>query len=231
MTLKTKQQLFAQKIISVCNADFPTPEMVEFIGTIGFDLLFIDCEHSTTDFKLVAELARAARLANMHSVLRPWSNEPGLINRFLSCGAGGIQAPHVHNVADATRIIEGLRRWGDGDYREKILLMMVESQEAMDNLPALLKMQEFDVFYIGQNDLAESMGLQGQRKHPKVKAAVEDSIRRISDAGKIAGMNLQDEIDAARHYIGLGLRWINVHQKQFMARGSKDFLQSIRGEA
>ena len=39
------------------------------------------------------------------------------------------------------------------------------------------------------------------------------------------------EIDVVQHYIGLGLRWINVHQKQFMARGSKDFLQSIRGEA
>jgi hypothetical protein len=42
-------------------------------------------------------------------------------------------------------------------------------------------------------------------------------------------MNVQDEIDAARHYIELGLRWINVHQKQFMARGSRAFLQGIRG--
>ncbi len=39
------------------------------------------------------------------------------------------------------------------------------------------------------------------------------------------------ESDAVRHYIRLGLRWINMHQKQFMARGSKDFLQSIRGNA
>jgi len=231
MTTATKEQILARKIISVCNPDFPTPDMVEFMGEIGFDMLFIDCEHSTTDFKLVGELARAARLAKMGSVLRPWSNDPGLINRYLSCGAGGIQAPHVHNVADATRIIEGLRRWGDGDYREKILLVMVESQEAVDNLPALLKMPEIDAFYVGQNDLAESMGMKGQRKHPKVKATVEDTIKRVSDAGKIAGMNVQDEIDAARHYIDLGLRWINVHQKQFMARGSKAFLQGIRGNA
>ncbi|HTD90930.1 MAG TPA: aldolase/citrate lyase family protein [Burkholderiales bacterium] len=231
MSDKTKQQLLSQKIISVCNPDFPTAEMVEFMGELGFDMLFIDCEHSTTDFKLVGELARAARLAGMGSVLRPWSNEPGLINRYLSCGAGGIQAPHVHNIADANRILEGLRRWGDGDYREKLLLMMVESQEAVDNLPALLKIPEIDVFYIGQNDLAESMGLKGQRKHAKVKAVVEDTIKRVSDAGKIPGMNVQDEIDAARHYIGLGLRWINVHQKQFIARGSKDFLRGIKGDA
>ena len=67
MTMKTKQQLFAQKVISVVNCDFPTPDMVEFMGEIGFDALFIDCEHSHTDFKLVNELARAARVALLHS--------------------------------------------------------------------------------------------------------------------------------------------------------------------
>jgi 4-hydroxy-2-oxoheptanedioate aldolase len=106
---------------------------------------------------------------------------------------------------------------------------MIESQEAIDNLPALLAMDEFDVFYFGQNDLAESMGLKGQRKHPKVRATVEDAIKRVSDAGKIPGMNMQDEIDTVTRYMELGLRWINVHQKQFMARGSKAFLKSIKG--
>ena len=228
MGARPKQEILSRKIISVCNTDFPTAQLVEFSGELGFDVLFIDCEHSSTDFKLVEEVARAARLANMGSVLRPWNNDPGLINRYLSCGAGGIQAPHVHNVADANRILAGLRRWGDGDYREKILLMMVESQEAIDNLPGLLKIPEIDVFYFGQNDLAESMGHKGNRKHPKVRATVEDAIKRVADAGKVPGMNVQDEIDAARHYMGLGLRWINVHLKQFIARGSKAFLQEIK---
>jgi 2-keto-3-deoxy-L-rhamnonate aldolase RhmA len=230
MSAGIKQRVLARKIIAVCNPDFPTPEMVEFVGEIGFDALFIDCEHSSTDFKLVEELARAARAAGMASVLRPWSNEPGLINRYLSCGAGGIQAPHVHNPADAERILQGLRRWGDGDYHDKILIVMVESQEAIDNLPALLKLAEFDVFYFGQNDLAESMGFKGDRKNPKVRATVQDAIKRVADAGKVAGMNVQDEIDAVSHYMSLGLRWINVHQKQFMARGSKAFLKAIKGD-
>jgi 4-hydroxy-2-oxoheptanedioate aldolase len=229
MSAAIKERILTQSVISVCNTDFPTPQMVEFMGELGFDVLFIDCEHSSTDFRLVEELARAARASNMASVLRPWSNDQGLINRYLSCGVGGIQAAHINNPGDANGVLEGLRRWGDGDYREKILLVMIESQEAIDNLPALLAMDEFDVFYFGQNDLAESMGLKGQRKHPKVRATVEDAIKRVADAGKIPGMNMQDEIDAVTRYMELGLRWINVHQKQFMARGSKDFLKSIKG--
>ncbi len=103
MAATIKKRILAQKIIAVCNPDFPTPAMIEFIGATGFDAVFIDCEHSSTDFKLVEDLTRAARVADMASVLRPWSNDPGLINRYLSCGAGGIQAPHVHNVADAQK--------------------------------------------------------------------------------------------------------------------------------
>ena len=105
---------------------------------------------------------------------------------------------------------------------------MVESQEAVDNLPVLLKMKEIDVFYFGQNDLAESMGYKGNRKHPKVRGAVEDAIKRVADAGKVAGMNVQDEIDAVTHYMRLGLRWINVHQRNFMERGAKAFLKAIK---
>jgi 2-keto-3-deoxy-L-rhamnonate aldolase RhmA len=86
-------------------------------------------------------------------------------------------------------------------------------------------MKEIDAYYFGQNDLAESMGLKGRRKHPKVQATVEDAIKRVADAG----MNVQEDLDAVTHFMRLGLRWINVHQKQFMARGGKAFLQAIHG--
>jgi 4-hydroxy-2-oxoheptanedioate aldolase len=231
MTVMAKKALLRQPVISVCNPDFPTAQGVEFIGTLGFDVLFIDCEHSATDFKLVNELARAARLVELNSVVRPWSNDPGLINRYLSCGAGGIQVPHIHNTRDANAVIDGLRRWGDGNHEEKLLVMMVESKEAVENLPALLKIGDIDVFYFGQNDLAESMGLKGQRKHPAVQAAVEDSIRRVADAGRVAGMNVQEDLEAVTHFMRLGLRWVNVHQKNFIARGAKAFLQGIKTPA
>ena len=126
-------------------------------------------------------------------------------------------------------LLAGLERWGDGDWREKIVLVMVESKEAIAALPELLKIDAIDAYYFGQNDLAESMGFKGDRKNPKVRSTVEDAIKRVADAGRIAGMNVQDEIDIVAHYMDLGLKWINVHQKQFMVRGSKAFLKAIKG--
>ena len=227
---KSKQQLLSQKVISVCNPDFPTPAMIEFIGKLGFDGVFLDCEHSSSDFQLINDLTRAARLTNLHSLVRPWSNDPGLINRYLSCGAGGVQAPHVHSAEDARRIIEGLKRWGDGNYEEKLLVVMIESQQAVDNLPELLRIKDIDVFYIGQNDLAESMGLKGKRKDPKIQATVENVIKRVADAGKIAGMNVQEDLEAVAHFMSLGMRYVNVHMRNFMDRGARAFLAGIKPE-
>jgi 4-hydroxy-2-oxoheptanedioate aldolase len=224
-----KQKVLAEKVITVCNCDFPTPQMVEFVGGLGFDALFIDCEQSSTDFKLVEELARAARVSGMASVLRPYNKDPGLINRYLSCGAGGIQAPKIGSREEAESLIEGMSHWDKGDYRDKIIIAMIESKSGVDALPEILELGGIDVFYFGQNDLAESMGLKGDRKNPKVRALVEDGIKRVADAGKVAGMNVQDEIDSVARYMDLGLRWINVHQKQFMMRGSKAFLSAAKG--
>lgn len=123
--------------------------------------------------------------------------------------------------------MEGLRRWGDGNYEDKLLVVMIESRQGVDNLPELLRMKEIDVFYIGQNDLAESMGLKGKRKDPKVQAVVEDVIKRVADAGRVAGMNVQEDLEAVTHFMGLGMRWVNVHARNFMARGARTFLDGI----
>ena len=227
MGTSLKEQLRSGKAVSVCDPDFPTPKLVEFIGTIGFDAVFIDCEHSSTDFRLVEELARAARASGMDSVLRPYSNEEGLLNRYLSCGAGGLQVPHVHDAAEANRILDGLRRWGDGNFEEKLFLVMIESAEALKNLPALLKIRGIDAFYIGTNDLAESMGHRGNPQHPAVEAAVTDTIKRIVDAGGAVGMNVQNDLDAAPELLRLGVRWITVHARNFVKRGAVAFLQSV----
>lgn len=222
-----KRRLAAGETIAVCNPDYPTPRLVEFIGTLGFDAIFIDCEHSSTDFGLVDELARAARAAGMASIVRPWNGDPSLINRYLSCGVDGVQVPHVHSVDQARAILAGMADW-EGDHRQKLLVAMMESRDALAQLPDLLKIAEIDVFYLGALDLAASMGLKGNPKHPQVKAAVDDAIRQIAGAGKVAGLNLQDEIAALADYRQKGLRWINVHLNAFVRTGAKPFLDHLR---
>jgi 4-hydroxy-2-oxoheptanedioate aldolase len=61
-----------------------------------------------------------------------------------------------------------------------------------------------------------------------VKAVVDEAIRQIAGAGKVAGLNLQDEIEALAEYRQKSLRWINVHLKAFVQTGAKPFLSHLR---
>jgi 4-hydroxy-2-oxoheptanedioate aldolase len=201
--------------------------MVEFVGKLGYDVLFIDCEHSSTDFQLVEDLARAARAVGMESVLRPYTNEEGLLNRYLSCGVGGLQLPHVESAAEARALIKGLNRWGDGNFSEKVLVAMIESAEAIANLPDMLKISEIDAFFIGTNDLAESVGLRGNPQHPKVQSLVNEALERITDAGGAAGMNVQNDPNKVTEFLRLGVRWLAVHQRVFIKQGTTEFLRAI----
>ncbi|MGV6874768.1 aldolase/citrate lyase family protein [Pseudochelatococcus sp. B33] len=228
MTHALRRRLLAGETVAVCNTDFPTPRLVEFVGTLGFDAVFIDCEHAATDFTAVEELARAARAAGMASILRPWSNETGLINRYLSCGVDGIQTPHVETRAEVEAIADGIAQW-EGDHTGKLLVAMIESETAVANLPQMLDAEAVDVFYVGAFDLAQSMGLKGRPDHPAVRRAVETAIGAVARAGRAAGLNVQGDLDAVAHYRRLGLRWINVHLKALVGSPARGFLDSVRG--
>lgn len=55
-----------------------------------------------------------------------------------------------------------------------------------------MTVDHIEVLYVAPGDLVQSMILTGQTPHPDVKAAVDRSIKAIVDAGKVAGMLVND---------------------------------------
>ena len=84
-----------------------------------------------------------------------------------------------------------------------------ETQQALDNLDAIAATEGIDGVFIGPADLSASMGHVGNPGHPDVQAAIEDAFRRISQAGKAAGILTPDE-PLAKHYLELGALFVAV---------------------
>ena len=102
-------------------------------------------------------------------------------------GAAGIIVPHVETVDSARRVVETVRYARPKDHEDKVVVVMIESTAAMENLRDMLTIRGVDVFFIGPNDLSHSMGHPAQIHHPDVKAAVKQAIARIRSADKTAG--------------------------------------------
>jgi 4-hydroxy-2-oxoheptanedioate aldolase len=218
---KAKEKLRAGGTVLVFNPNFPSPALVEHAGSLGFDVAFIDCEHGAADFERVEELARAARAGGMTSILRPWSVEPGLITRFLDCGVGGIQFPHIENAQAARAAVDIVREARDSSFSDTLVTAMIESADAVSRIDEIVAVEGLDAVVIGASDLARSLGRPGEPEHPDMLQAIDRVIAAARASGRVAaGFNLH-RWESAPQLREKGVRWFTLHAKTMLARGAR----------
>lgn len=226
---QAKDKLRRGGTVLVFNPNFPSPALVEHAGSLGFDVAFIDCEHGSAGFERVEELARAARAAGMTSILRPWSMERGLVTRYLDCGVGGIQFPAIETAEAAREAVATVRAARGNGFADTLVAVMIESPAAVASLPAIVAVEGIDAVVVGLADLAAGLGHPGDGRHPEVRRAVDDIIRAASrSGGAVAGFNLH-QWEEGRDLMAKGVRWLTIHAKTLLARGTKE-LAGLIGE-
>jgi 4-hydroxy-2-oxoheptanedioate aldolase len=219
---KAKQKLRDGGTVMVFNPNFPSPALVEHAGELGFDVAFIDCEHGSAGFERAEELARAARAACMTSLLRPWSNERALVTRFLDCGVGGIQFPGIETAAAARDAVDMVRAARGKHFDDTLVVAMIESAVAMQNLHDIAAVAGLDAVVIGLADLARDLGHAGDDRHAEVRQAVRQIISITKSAkGAVVGFNLH-RWEEGRELQAQGVRWLTIHAKTMLARGTQD---------
>jgi len=186
---------------------WPSPEIVEYLGHLGFDYVFIDAEHGYIGRERCADMCRAADASGIVPLVRVPENNAATILGYLECGAMGIIVPHVSTAEGAAAAAAAVRyaplghRGGGSSTRpanygatqtsteyftranETILLyVMIEDMEGVDNLDAILAVDGVDVVAFGPGDFALSMGYPGQSNHPEVQriiGAAREKIRAV----------------------------------------------------
>lgn len=227
MTTAFKQKLQRGEVVTVINPDHPSPSLVEFVAGLGIDAIFIDCEHGVATIERVQEMARACRAASVQSILRPDAGEPWLMSRYLDAGAGGLMVPHVHTADAARAIVHTVRETRFRDHQTKVIVAMIESMTALQNLDEILKVDGIDVFFVGPGDLSKSMGRPGDLHHPEIRKLVADTIRRIRAAARAPGTLVVQE--TARDFVAAGCQFLYEHANAFLAAGARAYKAAYAG--
>jgi 4-hydroxy-2-oxoheptanedioate aldolase len=226
---KVKHKLAAGQVVTMFNPDFASPRLVEYLGGFGLDVVWIDAERMSYDFERIEEMTRAARLAGIASVARPWLNDAGLITRYFDCGVDGIMVPHVEDGATARRMVEIVRYARPADHADKILIIMVETPTAIDRIDEIAAVSGVDVIKIGVNDVALALGFAGQPEHPEVTALLEKAIARVIQGGKTAGLNVLTNWEERMPWLlSRGVRWLNVRTNNIIARGAWQYTELLK---
>jgi 4-hydroxy-2-oxoheptanedioate aldolase len=232
-----------------CSIMIPSPQVVEMVGHAGFDWVLIDMEHGTINLETAELMIMAAEAAGITPVVRPRSNSSADITAAMDRGAAGVQIPHINTAEDARRAVAAVK-FGPGDHRglaagtrpdryglaeampdfversnaESLVCVQLEHSSAIENLDALLLVEDVDVFFIGPSDLSQSMGYPGNSQAGPVKKAIEETLNRIVAAGRTPGMPAAS--DSVGDVLGKGVRYIYTHLPKLLKSGSAEFLRA-----
>ena len=219
-----------QQQIGLWNS-IPGPLVAEALAGCGFDWVVIDTEHAPTDVPDVLGMLQAMAPYPVSAVVRPAANDPVLIKRLLDFGAQTLILPYIQSAEEAQAAVAAVRYAPRGmrgvagltrasrfgavpDYTRRAdaeicLILQVETALALSRIEEIAATDGVDGLFIGPADLAASMGHPGSLDHPAVRAAIEDAIRRITAAGKPAGI-LTSDAAFARACMGWGTRFTAV---------------------
>src|SRR5258707_3168266 len=76
-------------------------EIARIAKTAGFDMLYIDLEHSPLTLDAAGQICMSCLDVGVMPAVRVPANTPDYISRILDAGALGVIAPHVRSAAEA----------------------------------------------------------------------------------------------------------------------------------
>ncbi len=218
----------------------------------GVDWAWIDHEHEPVGTESVGTIAVMGRQAGVAPVIRVAWNDPALIKKSYDVGAVGVMVPQVDNPEEARQAIKYAKYPPIGERgiapffagflgvstddvlkhanSETVLILQLESAEALEKVDETLKLKDFEVLLVGPADLSASLGFPGNQRHAKVENAMVDVARKAKKAGKMLGCTFAAP-DDCRRWIREGYRFMNVSSPmEFGVPGIKKLVTGFREE-
>lgn len=245
-----KRKLRAGETVVGCFVGYPSAETVEVCGLAGFDFVLIDAEHGAITPHEAYHMVLAAEASGTTPLVRVPTNQQSVILGYLDIGAAGVMVPQVNSRAEAEAVVRAVKYHPHGrrgmaptraagfgvrqtlpDYiatanQETLVICQVESLQAVEALPEVLRVPGIDVLFVGPGDLSQSMGYPGQLDHPEVQATIERVLETARGHDVTLAM-IAGSAEAANREIARGFRMIGANAPSLLTVAAKQLLANV----
>ena len=212
-----------------------TIEIARIAKTAGFDMLYIDLEHSPLSIDATGQICLACLDLGLMPAVRVPANTPEYIGRVLDAGALGVIAPGVRSAAEARDVVAAAKFPPNGErgnaaplphfhYRPvpnaeavkivndaTMVIVQFESAQAVEAADEIVAVDGVDMVLVGINDYLGDLGLTGQYDHPKVRECYSRVIEACRKHGKHCGVGgLASRPDLVAEYVKMGARYVST---------------------
>lgn len=203
------------------------PILTEAMAQAGFDVLWLDMEHTAIGIESLVNNMIAAKAGGTPAWVRiPW-NDPVRAKPVLDMGAEGIIFPYVRTAEEAALAAsacsyppEGIRGYGPlralnyggitqmeyvtNTYRNCLRIIQIEHIDAVKNLREIASVDGIDAFIVGPNDLSGSVGKIGQVLDPELMDLYREIGAVLTEMGRPFGVSTGCNPEFLRFWRSIG---------------------------
>lgn len=187
-----------------------TGDIARMASGMGYQVVWIDLEHSTMSIDCAAQIASTATDLGMAAWVRVPEKDYAVIGRLLDGGATGIIIPKVESAEEA-RLAAAACRFPPQGQRSAIarlpqtgfvkaapmdlfrhandgvvLQMLLESAKGIACADEIAAVDGVDLLGVGMNDLSADLGCSGDMRHPALASACASVAKAAANHGKLA---------------------------------------------
>jgi 4-hydroxy-2-oxoheptanedioate aldolase len=169
----------------------------------------------------------------------------------MDTGAQGIHVPMVRSAKDAEAVVQSVKYQPRGsrglaairaaDYAQRVpfgqyvaeanaetlVTVHIETEDSVDNLPEIVRVEGIDVIFIGPTDLSNSLGLPGDLKHPRVQSTLQRFVGLVPGPRPALGIMVPNA-EAAQQWKARGARYIAVGLEGVLNPACRSYLKAAR---
>lgn len=251
---KTKALLRqGETVIGAWLDEVRSPAVAQLLAAAGLDFLIVDMEHAPYNMETMADIVRMARQVEITPIVRIPDLAWERVGRILDAGAQGLMLPRVKTPAEVEAFVSALKYppvgrrgmaagLGNTDFQgvstqeyinfsneETLVIIQIETREAVDNVEALAAVPGVDVFFVGPDDLSISLGFAGQSTHPHVQETISRVVTVANQSAIIAGIPTS-QLEAISSLRERDFRLIAYGSDvEFIYNGARQGVQALRG--
>lgn len=170
----------------------------ELLASTGADYLVTDLQHGAASEGDLPGLTGTVAALGVTPLVRVRHAGVAEIGRALDLGAHGVFIPNVRGLEHVREVVsycrygpEGVRSYGRlvGGSDEPACILVLETSQALTDLPAIVEVDGVDGIYVGPRDLALSLGRGGPGDSSYMNDVVAGIVTTCVDAGTPVGVH------------------------------------------
>jgi 4-hydroxy-2-oxoheptanedioate aldolase len=229
-----------------------TPDIdVSILAGAGYDFLLFDTQHSAWEIKQLRPSIETMRSKPAAPLVRVAANQPHLICFALDAGARGIVVPMVNTRAEAEAAVRACRyfpagnrsnagvrgEWGEfksyRDYmdavnNELVIVPMIETNQALENLDAIASIPGVDVLLVGPSDLSIELGVPLDYQCDIYQRALDKIAATAAKHSVVAAMYFIPPGMDPNFYVEKGFKFFTIPWAPWAMAGIQNGLSGIK---